>query len=226
MTLGKALSRKQGDQFLQDYATAFPDWSRYADESFLGLWRSCGPARQNIWLNATSVGTYRLFHDVSIFVPPLRAGNDQKPWVGMLPQLMGQQIGARLQDIRASEHATRWREAVQAIESQFRPEIRKPLDLAEITSLCETEEREWSQNDLLMMAILYAWQGERDKARQRCIRLQSVPAPHEVPEMVRWHHELLGFGMSLLKAVEAGMERQFLEPVARDAASITGTMMT
>lgn len=224
MRQSKALSRKQGDQFLVDYATAFPDWMRYADEFCLGLWRACGPARQNIWFGATSIGTYRLSHDVSVFIPPLRASGNEMPWVAMLPQLMGHQVGLRLQHIRASEHSARWREAVSAIEQQFRPDIRKPLDLKEITSLCEAEEREWSQNDLVMMAILYAWQGERDEARQRCIRLQSVPAPHEVPEMVAWHHEMLAFGLSLLRAIEAGTEHEFLEPVARDAESITGAI--
>lgn len=222
MQPSKALSRERGKQFLLDYATVFPNWGRYEDEFSLGLWRSFGPLRQNIWFGATSIGTYRLSHDVTVFVPPLSTVNDQYPWVGMLPQLMGHQVGSRLQDLRASEHATRWREAVSAIEQQFSPDIRKPLDLPEIISLCETEERPWSQNDLVMMAVLYAWQGEGDKAMQRCIRLQSVPVPHEVPEMVEWHHEMLAFGMGLLKAIEAGTEREFLEPVAKGAASLIG----
>ena len=215
-------SREQGIRLLKDYASEFRDWSRYRDAFFLGLWRPCGPVRQNIWLGKTSIGTYRLSHDISIFIPTLKACGQQMPWIAMLPHLMGQQVGSRLQDILATEHSTRWRQAVSAIEQEFRPDIRKPLDLIEITSLCEAEEREWSQNDLVMMAILFAWQDECDKARQRCIRLQSIPVPSEVPEMVDWHHQMLAFGMELLNAVEAGAHIEYLRPVVADASTITG----
>ena len=52
---------------------------------------------------------------------------------------------------------------VAAMEQQFRPLIRKPMDLREVKRLCEQEARE-STNDLCMLAILNAYLGEREQA--------------------------------------------------------------
>ncbi|MBY0568874.1 MAG: hypothetical protein K2P70_16280 [Hyphomonadaceae bacterium] len=166
-----------------------------------------------------SNGDYRLSHDVTAFIPHLNAIGNQKPWVGMLPQLIS--IRDRLQSISPSRHEARWRDAVAAMERELKPSIRAPLDLAEILEMCvEQTLGYWDQNNLAMVAILSASVGKTDEARQCCIRLQSIEAADA--EMRDWDREMKAFGLDLLKAIEAGQERQFLEPVIHTAASETG----
>jgi hypothetical protein len=205
-------------EIAQDYATAFPDWSLYTDKFFFGLWRASGPIRQNIWFGFMSDGEYRLSHDVSAFIPQLRGIGDDVPWVGMLPQFLSIRDG--LQSISPNKHAVRWRDAVAAMEREFKPDIRKPLNLEEIAELCVAETRGWDQNNLAMMAILNAWLGEMDEARQNCIRLQSIEVPPDAA-MRDWDREIKAFGLDLLKAIELEQAREFLEPVVHDAVSVT-----
>jgi hypothetical protein len=224
--MSEALTRKESPrvqrlrEIAKDYVTAFPGWSLYRDDFFFGLWRSSGPIRQNIWFGVMSDGEYRLSHDVTAFIPHLKTIEDQVPWVGMLAQFLSIRDG--LQSISPSRHASRWRDAVSAMEREFKPDLREPLNLAEVAEMCVAETLGyWDENNLPMLAILNASIGRTDEARQCCIRLQSLESPDDA-EMLDWGRAMKAFGLDLLKAIEAGQERQFLEPIVRDAATETG----
>lgn len=206
-------------EIANDYATAFPDWSFYRNAHFFGLWRSSGPIRQNIWFGVKSDGEYRLSHDVTSFIPTLILIGDQMPWVGMLTQFLS--IRDRLQSISSDKHPARWRDAVAAMEREFTPSVRNPLDLVEVAELCATEVRTWNHNNLTMMAILHVWLGKRDEARQHCIRLQTLEMPANA-EMHDWVREMKAFGLDLLRAIEAGTEQNALRELVRLAETVTG----
>lgn len=96
-----------------------------------------------------------------------------------------------------------------AMEEQFRPSIRKPLDLREVKSLCEQAARE-STNDLCMLAILNAYLGDKEQALSCCERMQTLPPPTLAPRL-DWEQRHKEFGRQLRQAIEAGNERQFLD---------------
>ena len=100
------------------------------------------------------------------------------------------------------------------MEEQFRPAIRKPIDLAEVTRLCEAEARD-ATNDQTMLAILYAWQGRKIEALNACERMQSSPLATIAP-MPEWEELMKAFGGDLAQAIHAGTEREFLEASAQE----------
>ncbi len=204
MTGRQRLSKAKLAEIARDYAAAFPGWTLYADDHCIKLWREEMPLCQNLWFDA-SESRYRILHDVTVPMPCLVAIGWPAPCVGMLSEFLGRP-GSHLSSIRASEHGRRWRDAVAEMERDFRPDIRKPLDIAEVAQLCAPLERRDVQNDLVMMAVLYAWLGERDEAKRRCIRMQSLPSPDQA-DMIDWDKALKAFALDLLKAIDAGSER-------------------
>jgi hypothetical protein len=117
------------------------------------------------------------------------------------------------------EHPTKWKGMVAAMEQQFRPPIRRPLDLREVKELCEQQARE-STNDLCMLAILNAYLGDREEALACCERMQTLPPPTLAPRL-DWEERHKEFGRQLRQAIEAGKERQFLDTAAATAAELT-----
>jgi hypothetical protein len=107
------------------------------------------------------------------------------------------------------QHPVMWKSVVVAMEEQFRPSIRKPLDLREVKELCEQQANE-STNDLCMLAILNAYLGEKKKALTCCERMQTLPPPTLAPRL-DWEERHKEFGLQLRQAIEAGNERQFLD---------------
>lgn len=208
MRTRRILSDEQLMAFARDYATVLPGWSIYRDEHSLGLSRALGPVNQNLWLGALSSGDYRILYDVSAAISNLAAMKQPFPRVGMLSQF----LSGRHQTVRPSQHALVWPRVATAMRQELKPDICAPLDIAEVTQLCASEERVHVENDLLMMAILYAWLGERDEARRRCIRVQSMPIPDEEPAPERFR-AFKAYALDLQRAIEVGAEHQFLNRV-------------
>jgi len=187
------LTKKQLKEVVECYAAVFPDWKIIDGDRLV---RSCGPILQQIGFEALRSGAYR--PAAGIRALPL-------PTVRMLPQF----LDIKHVQILLREHATKWQGVVAAMEQQFRPSIRKPLDLREVKGLCEQEARE-STNDLCMLAILNAYLGEKEQALSCCERMQTVPPPTLAPRL-DWEQRHREFGRQLRQAIEAGSERQFLD---------------
>lgn len=117
-------------------------------------------------------------------------------------------------------HERNWRAMLIAMDSQFKPSIRKPLDIAEVLELCEAEARE-TTNDLAMLAILYAWLERDDDAWRCCERMQSSPLPTLAP-MPQWEQEMKSFGHSLAREIEVGGGRKFLERLTAERSEPIG----
>lgn len=187
------LTKKQLAEIVECYATVFPDW-RLIDGNRLE--RSFGPVVQQIGFEALRSGAYR---------PAMVMRALPLPTVRMLHQF----LDIKHVQILPRQHPVMWKSVVAAMEEQFRPSIRKPLDLREIKGLCEQEAKE-STNDLCMLAILNAYLGEKEKALACCERMQTLPPPTLAPRL-DWEERHKEFGRQLRQAIEAGNERQFLD---------------
>jgi len=188
------MTKKEQRDVLQCYATAFPDWKVLKDGRLV---RCEGPVVQQIGFEALSGWAYR--PQAAIWPLPL-------PTVTMLFQWLNIKRGGTV-DMR--DHPGKWKDVVAAMEQQFRPPIRRPLDLWEIKGLCEQEARE-TTNDLCMLAILNAYLGEYDQAVSCCRRMQTAPPPTVAPRL-DWEERHKEFGRQLREAIERGKAREFLE---------------
>ena len=192
------MTRKEQREVLQCYATAFPDWKVIADGRLV---RYHGPIMQQIGFEALRGWSYR--PAAVIRALPL-------PTVRMLDQLLDIKRGG---SIGMRDHPRQWKDVVVAMEQQFRPSVRKPLDLREVTELCKHEVLERT-NDLCMLAILNAYLGENEQALSYCERIQAAPLPTLPPPLKAspaWERQRREFGLRLKEAIEQGKAREFLE---------------
>jgi hypothetical protein len=193
------LSREDLTAIVRQYAGEFEGWALTDD---LAIYRDEFPIRQMMWFEPLSVSEY------------------YRPTTGIhaLPLPMARMLDDCLHyATRQIDHADRWRENISAMEHRFRPDIRQPIDLGDVTRLCEAEAQD-SANDFVMLAILYAWLGEQEEAKRCCIRMQSSPPPRIAP-LIEWELEMKAFGVQLAKAIESGRERQFLTSAAQMASA-------
>lgn len=189
------MTRKQLRDVTALYATQFSEWSLEGNGTVFG--RCDGPVRQIIWFEKLRSGSYRPSHGITAI--PLAKAN-----IFMLPQLP-----FRPSTVEYRWHDRKWPEMLAAMERDFRPNIREPLDVSEVLALCEAESRPDSMNDLAMLAILHAWLGRDGEALQCCQRmlrleLSSVAAIREREDT------LVTFGSRLEDAVTSGIAREFL----------------
>jgi hypothetical protein len=188
----RPLTKKQLGEIVECYATVFPDWEIVNGQVFA---RTLGPIRQLVGIEALRSGAYR-------------------PWAGIRAvslqdvRMLHQFLDIKHVQILPRQHPTMWKSVVAAMEQQFRPSIRKPLDLREIMRLCEQEARA-TTNDLCMLAILSACLGEKEQALSFCEQMQKVGAPTLAPPQ-DWESRHLEFGGQLRQAIEAGQQQEFL----------------
>jgi hypothetical protein len=193
------MTNKELKEIVADYAAAFPGWSQFKGTAIV---RERGPIQQMIWFEALSTGDYRPNHAVNTLALGM---------VGMLPQMLD--VQHRQATLR--QHQSKRDGIIVAMEQQFKPSIRKLLDIAEIAELCELEAQERT-NDLAMLAILYAWLGRNSESLRCCRRMQACEPPALAP-VFKWEEQMKAFGRSLAKAVEAGSAREFLDAAAMEA---------
>jgi hypothetical protein len=189
----RPLTKKQLAEIVECYATVFPDWEIVNGQVFA---RTFGPVCQLVGIEALRSGAYRPWAGIrAVPVPDVR--------------MLHQFLDIKHVQILPRQHSAMWKDVVAAMEEQFRPSIRKPLDLREIKGLCEQEARPMT-NDLCMLAILSAYLGERAEALSFCEQMETVGPPTLAPRL-DWERRHLEFGRELRQAIEAGNERPFLE---------------
>ena len=150
------MTKKQLMGVVAEFATAFPDWTMFEDGT--AFVRKSGPIQQMIWFQKMSSGSYRPTHVINTL--PIA-----------IPRMLTQ-MPFRPSTVAYKSHDRKWREMLSAMEQQFKPDIRKPLDIAETLILCRAEARE-TTNDLAMLAILYAWLSYKAEAVDCCERMQQ-----------------------------------------------------
>ncbi|MBW8311225.1 MAG: hypothetical protein K0M64_04245 [Rhizobium sp.] len=189
------ITKAQLKAVVVDYASALPEWSLLPDGT--GVVRSFGPLQQMIWFQKMSSAAYRPTHVMNTTVSPI-------------PRMLHQLLEVKHREIEVGRHEQKLPEVVAAMEQQFRPAIRKPLNIAEVLELCEVDSRRDSLNDLVMLAVLYAWLERKAEALECCSRMELCPLPTLAPAP-EWEAMMRTFGGQLADAVERGDGRSFLE---------------
>lgn len=191
------MTKAQLKAVVADYAAAFPDWTVVHDGT--AFMRTHGPLQQMIWFQKMSSAAYRPSHSVGSLVLP-------HVHIRMLPQI----LDVKHRQIDHSWHERKLAGTLLAIEEQFRPDVRKPLDIPEVLALCEAEARSFAANDFAMLAILHAWLGQDRRALECCERMQDCPMPTLAPVPER-QEALRLFGRDLAEAIRGGSGRALLE---------------
>jgi hypothetical protein len=196
------LTKTRLKAIVADYATTFPDWMLFP--SGTAFVRSFGPVQQMIW-----------FQNMRTYYRPTQVINTT---VLPQPRMLTQMLDVKHREVEHRWHERKFADTLAAMEQQFRPDIRKPLDIAEVLALCEAEAGSMpdTTNNLAMLAILNAWLGRDAEALDCCERMQHCPLPKLAP-MPEWEEAMRTFGRDLAKAVEAGTARGFLDAAAKNA---------
>lgn len=117
------LTKKELMAYFEVYRNAFPDWEVKHD---VVLTRSLGPIAQNIAFQSLSYGAYRPECLIDVSGPP-----------DLGSRLLHQMLDVKHRQVERRQHANEWPKVLQAIEEQFLPNVRKPLDIAEVVQLAE-----------------------------------------------------------------------------------------
>jgi hypothetical protein len=186
-----------------EYAAHFPEWAMFVDGT--AFVRRFGPIQQMIWFQKMSSAAYRPTHVINTTV----LSN---------PRMLTQILDVKHEIVEHRLHERKFADTLAAMDQQFRPDIRKPLDIAEVLALCEAEAQSMpdTTNNMAMLAILNAWLGRDAEALDCCERMQHCPLPKLAP-MPEWEEAMRAFGRALAKVVEGGTAREFLETVAENA---------
>jgi hypothetical protein len=192
----RILSEKELETIYADYVAVFPDWQKLPGQLIA---RTFGPIIQHIGLEPLQSGEYRPWSGIRCL---------PRPAVRMLHQFLD--VKHRQASLR--EHPRMFKNMVSAMERQFLPSIRKPLDLGEVRTLCEKAARN-STNDVCMLAVLNAYLGKKRGALDCCERMQTLPAPTLAPRL-DWEAGHKQFALQLMSALNAGTEFQYLEAAA------------
>ena len=193
------MTKAQLKGVVAEYAARFPEWSIFVDGT--AFVRRCGPIQQMIWFQKMSSASYRPSHGIRSLVLP-------DAFIRMLPQV----LDVKHREVEYRWHERKFADTLAAMEQQFRPDIRKPLDIAEVLALCEAEAQSVpaTTNNMAMLAILHAWLDHDDEALDRCERMQHCPMPTLAP-MPEWEVAMRAFGLALAEAVRGRVGREFLE---------------
>ncbi len=193
------MTKAQLKSVASEYAARFPEWTIFFDGT--AFVRRSGPIQQMIWIQKMSSAAYRPMHGIGSLVLP-------EAHIRMLPQV----LDVKHREVDHRWHDRKFAETLAAMEQQFRPDIRKPLDLAEVLALCEAEADAMpdTTNNMAMLAILYSWLGRKAEALDCCEKMQHCPMPTLAP-MPEWEEAMRAFGHDLAKAVKVETAKEFLE---------------
>ena len=194
------MTKGQLKAVIADYAARFPDWMPV--HKGMAIVRNSGPIQQMVWFQKMSSAAYRPTHVINSTALSM-------------PRMLSQMLDVKHREVEHRLHEQKFANTLAAMEQQFQPDIRKPLDMENVLELCEAAARQDSTNDLAMLAILYAWLDRKPEALDACARMQSTVPPTLAP-ISEWEAEMKAFGRSLALAVEAGTAQEFLELAAEE----------
>lgn len=192
------LTKKQLVGYFQPYRDALPDWGTEYD---VMLTRTHGPLRQAIHFQALRSGAYRPSHAVDILV--------------RVPDgcsILHRHLDVKHREVLPRDHAAKWPLVLRAMEEQFLPPIRKPLDVAEVLRLAEAEtDRDHiaNINYLTGLTVLNAYLGKAERAIFWCGRVEETAA-HLGRPLGDWETRKRCFILDLQQAIKAGKEQEFL----------------
>ncbi len=187
------MTKARFKSIVADYAASFPDWE--LAHGGLAFVRASGPVEQMIWFQ-----DMRAYYRPSLVLPEAN--------IRMLPQV----LDVKHREVEHRWHERKFSDTLVAMEQQFRPDIRKSLDIAEVFAMCAVEASAMADatNNMAMLATLSAWLGCDAEALDFCERMQRCPLPAMAP-VSEWEEAMRCFGRKLVEALMAGRARAFLE---------------
>jgi hypothetical protein len=193
----KPLTKAELIDYFQVYRKVFPDWTV---EHQVVLVRACGPIRQHIAFEALRSGDYRPSCSIRVVGPPDGA------------QLLHQYLDIKHVSISRREHLSKWSSVLKAMEEQFQPPVRKPLDIAEVLFLSEeaTEEHNIDNvNNSTALAVMNAYLGKTERALFCCNRVEER-ATNAENKLAEWEVRKIQYIRELQQAIKAGKASEFL----------------
>lgn len=192
----KPMTRKQLRDVTAFYAGHFPGWEIVAGRTTFA--RREFPIEQFVWFQPMGSGSYRPTHAIRALPFP-------EGWPAMLHRTPRHPMSV---DYRW--HTTNWETMLAAMERDFQPNMREPIDIAHVLWLCENSaysKSELRPNDLAMLAILNAWLGRNEEALDYCRQIQVYSNPYGLNEH---QQKIFAYEPGLRKAIEEGQARTYL----------------
>lgn len=193
---------------VRDYAGELNGWFVWKRAS---LCRNEFPLQQMVWFQKLRTGAYRPMHAMNAIPYPM---------TGALSGI----LDVRHREATIKQHPSRWRGMLTAMEEQFQPAIRKPIDLEEVVMLCKAEadavgegRDNYAPHQHTMLAILCSWLGRKAEALDYCERIYNR-GPFAAEPITDWELDIQNFCRELTKTLHAGTEKAFLEQCALNAA--------
>lgn len=192
------LTKQQLIACFQPYREAFLDWEVEHDTV---LARARGPLKQTIYFQSLRTGAYRPSHAVEILLP--------------IPDgcsILHSHLDIKHRDVFPREHSAKWPQMLKAMEEQFIPPIRKPLDVAETLQFGEKEaevDRIENINHMAGLAALNAYLGNTKRAGYWCGRLE-IRAVHIGRPLGDWEVRKRQYALALQQAIDAGKGQKFV----------------
>jgi len=192
----KPLTKQQLAEFFNDYRGVFPDW---AVEHDTGLVRVQGPIKQHIAFEALRDGAYRPSSAIEVLVTP---GT----------RILSSFLDIKHREILPRDHVARMPKVIKAMEEQFQPSIRRPLDITEVLRLGEYEvarDRVENANHLSALAALNAYVGNIERALLWCKQVEEL-LKKKGTKLADWELRLAQFAQRLREAIERDEQQSFL----------------
>jgi len=191
------MSESQLRKCFRDYRSAFEGWDV---EHHTVLVQKQGPISQHIGFEALSIGSYRPMHYIRILGPP-RGG-----------QVLFMFLDIFHREVMADEHETKWPRIVKAMEEQFVPPIREPLDAKRILACIEERDAKGSFGRPISFSTIAALCGHIGDAELASKWLdRSEKAEIELGDWQSdWRAELVTFNSHFRKAIQEGSMQEFL----------------
>jgi hypothetical protein len=191
------LTKRQLIGYFKDYREAFPDWGVEHD---VVLVRSHGPVKQHVAFEALRSGAYRPSCSVEVLVTP---------GVRVLTRF----LDIKHREVLPREHAAKRPLVLKAMEDQFQPSVRSPLDATEVLRLTEEEvvrDRIDKTHHSVALAALNAYVGNLDRAAWWCDRV-PIQLAGLGREPADWEQEHAEYVQQLRQAITRGQAQAFLQ---------------
>ena len=198
MKMPRRLNRKQLAEFFSVYRDAFPTWQ--SDNPF-SFFRTSGPVRQLIFVQALQIGEYRIANAVDLLFPI-------PDWCSIIHEF----LSVRYREVSPRQHPSMWPKVLVQIEKEFQPPVREPINLEQIVKLVDDDCRlHGALHPCVGLASLYAFLGNRSSANRWCqfvleLANRSDRGPTE------WETRKFEFVTQLQEALASSRELELLDP--------------
>lgn len=192
-------------KYVRVYRDAFPDWNV---EHKVVLTRTSGPISQQISFQSLRSGAYRPSCSIWVAGPPDKS------------QLLWQFLKNPLEQVDRRQHDTKCPLVLKAMEEQFVPRVREPLNIGEVFHLAEEQaERDHIENIRYFngLATLSAHLGQTDDALHWCNRAEaSLEKIGRDP--AEWELSQASFARQLRDELTSGRGLEYLAKVANQSS--------